>query len=101
MGPRPLAHPRQAEHPLSDDVLEDVGGAALDRVGARAQEAVLPGAAGDDVLVAARQRRVSALDVERQLRYALVDVGPLPLAQRALRTRNARLHRLGQAAIGV
>ena len=34
-----LAHPRQAQDPLGDDVLEDVGGAALDRVGPRAQEA--------------------------------------------------------------
>src|SRR6188768_1223104 len=48
-----LTHPRQAKHALGDDVLEDVGGAALDRVGARAQEAVLSGPAGDGVLVAA------------------------------------------------
>ena len=32
----------QAEHALGDDVLEDLGGAALDRVRARAQEAVGP-----------------------------------------------------------
>jgi hypothetical protein len=58
-----LAHPRQAEHALGDDVLEDVGGAALDRVGARAQEAVLPGAVGDGVLGAAVERRIGALDL--------------------------------------
>ena len=64
---RSLAQPRQAEHALGDDVLEDVGGAALDRVGARAQEAVLPGAVGDRVLGAAGERRVGALDLQRQL----------------------------------
>src|SRR4051794_9112142 len=96
-----LAQPRQAQDPLGDDVFEDVGGAALDRVGAGAEEAVLPGAAGDRMLGAACQRRVSALDLERQLGQVLVDVGPLPLAQRALGTGDARLHRLGQAAVGV
>src|ERR1700753_3877886 len=52
-----LTHPRQAEHALGDDVLEDVGGAALDRVGARAEEVVLPGAGGDRALGAAPARR--------------------------------------------
>src|SRR5688500_13790846 len=37
-----LPHPRQAEHALGDDVLEDLGRAALDRVRPRAQEAVGP-----------------------------------------------------------
>src|SRR3954471_17802408 len=39
----------QAEHPLGDDVLEHLGGAALDRVAAGAQQLVRP-------LVAGRQR---------------------------------------------
>src|SRR6476646_7601705 len=99
--PLSLAQPRQAEHALGDDVLEDVRGPALDRVGAGAQEAVLPGAVVDRVGGAARERRVGALDLQCQLGQALVDVGPLPLAQRALRPGDARLHRLGQAAIGV
>src|SRR6476469_9601716 len=90
------SEPRQAEHALGDDVLEDVRRAALDRVGARAEEAVLPGAVGGSVLGAAAERRVGALDVERQLGDPLVDVGPLPLAQGALRAGDAGLHRLGQ-----
>src|ERR1700726_4927627 len=71
----------QAQHPLGDDVLEDVGSAALDRVRARAQEGVLPLTVGDRVLGPAGERRVGALDLHRQLGDALVDVGPLPLAQ--------------------
>ena len=47
------------------------------------------------------ERRVGALDVERQLGDPLVDVGPLPLAERALGAGDAGLHRLGQAAVGV
>ncbi len=31
----------QAEHPLAEDVLHDLGGAALDRVGPRAEELLL------------------------------------------------------------
>src|SRR3954452_16073200 len=80
-----LAQPRQAQDPLGDDVFQDVGGTALDRVGAGAEEAVLPGPTGDRMLGAARQQRVGTLDLERQLGQVLVDVGPLPLAQRALR----------------
>src|SRR5919106_1322396 len=38
-----LPQPRQAEHALGDDVLEDLGGTALDRVRAGAQQAVGPG----------------------------------------------------------
>ena len=38
----PSAQPRQAEHALGDDVLEDLGGAALDRVAAGAQQLVRP-----------------------------------------------------------
>src|SRR5215813_12852217 len=33
---------RETEHALADDVFLDLGGAALDGVGARAEEAVLP-----------------------------------------------------------
>src|SRR3712207_7574989 len=38
--------PRQAEHALGDDVLQDLRGAALDRVAARAQQLVGPRRAG-------------------------------------------------------
>src|SRR3954454_964466 len=42
---------RQAEHALGDDVLEDLGRATLDRVGARAQQPVGPvGVPGGPVL---------------------------------------------------
>src|SRR5436189_3120064 len=37
-----LAHPRQAEHALGDDVLQDLRRAAFDRVRARTEEAVGP-----------------------------------------------------------
>src|SRR5215207_1235085 len=64
---------RQAEHPLGDDVLEDLGGAALDRVRAGAQQAVGPG----------RVPRSAVLteDVHGQLGERLVDLTPLPLRQ--------------------
>src|SRR3954453_12914645 len=76
-----LAQPGQAEHALGDDVLEDLGRAALDRVRAGAQEAVGP-------LVVHELRR-RALGVHRQRRQRLVDVRPHPLAERALRARLA------------
>src|SRR5205085_8937499 len=38
---------RQPEHPLADDVLLDLGRAALDRVGARPEEGILPHAVVD------------------------------------------------------
>src|SRR5215204_3167696 len=81
---------RQAEHALGDDVLEDLGGAALDRVRAGAQETVGPGRVPG--------RAVLAEDVDRQLRERLVDLAPLPLRQRPLGTRHAALHDLGQPA---
>src|SRR5215210_5455573 len=84
---------RQAEHPLGDDVLEDLGGAALDRVRARAQQAVGPGR----LPVGA----VLAEDVDGQLGERLVDLAPLPLRQGALRTGHATLHDLGEPAPGV
>src|SRR4051794_31940301 len=83
----------EAEHALGDDVLEDLGGATLDRVGARAQHPIGP-----------RRVPVRALlaeDVDRELGERLVDLAPLPLRQRALRAGNALLHDRGQAAPGV
>src|SRR5215204_3620865 len=84
---------RQAEHALGDDVLEDLGGAALDRVRARAQEAVGPGRVPGHAVLAE--------DVHRQLGERLVDLAPLPLRQRALGTGNAALHDLREPAPGV
>src|ERR671914_2258338 len=72
----PLSQLRQAEHSLGDDVLEDLGSAALDRVGARAQQPVGPGRLPVGALLAE--------NVDRDLRERLVDLTPLPLRQRAL-----------------
>src|SRR3954471_19458324 len=79
---------RQAEHALGDDVLEDLGGAALDRVRARAEQPV-----GPRVVPLGG---VLAEDVGGQLGQRLVDLAPLPLRQRALRARHAALHDLGE-----
>src|SRR3712207_7082379 len=68
--------PRQAEHALGEDVLQDLRGAALDRVAAGAQQLVAPRRAGGE--------RLGAHDVGRQLRQLLVRVRPQPLRQRAL-----------------
>src|SRR5919107_5063708 len=60
----PLPELGEAEHALGDDVLEDLGGAALDRVRARAQQAVGP--------VGVDDRPLRALDVHRELGQRLV-----------------------------
>src|SRR3954453_17036006 len=84
---------RQAEDALGDDVLEDLGRAALDRVGSRAQHPIGPGRVPVSALLAE--------DVDRELGERLVDLAPLPLRQRALRAGHARLHDRGEAAPGV
>src|SRR3954451_8624258 len=71
-----LTHPGKAEHALGDDVLEDLGGAALDRVRAGAQEAVRP--------VGVEHRSLVTADVHRELGERLVRLRPLQLGQRAL-----------------
>src|SRR3954447_21740011 len=85
-----LSHPRQAEHALGDDVLQDLRRAALDRVGARTQEPVGPVGVEDRTLVAA--------NVHRELRQCLVRLRPLQLRHRALRARLTALHDLCQAS---
>src|SRR5207248_1699049 len=84
----PLAHPRQAEHALGDDVFQDLRRAALDRVRARTQEAVGP--------VGVEHRPLVAANVHRELRQRLVRLRPLQLRQRALGTGLAALHDLCQ-----
>src|SRR3954452_11133257 len=81
---------RKAEPPLGDDVLEDLGGAALDRVGARAEQPVGPGVVP--------LGRVLAEDVGGQFGERLVDLAPLPLGQRSLWTGHAALHDLREPA---
>src|SRR5947208_2850217 len=68
--------PWQSEHPLGDNVLQHVGGAALDRVRLRAQEPVAP--------LLAPGEAVGAEDLGREIRHLLVEVGPLPLRYRSL-----------------
>src|SRR5881296_4256715 len=58
---------RQAEQPLGDDVLLDLGRAALDRVGARPEERLRPHPALDRPLRALPELRVRSLDLHRQL----------------------------------
>src|SRR5918999_3824772 len=86
----PLSQLRQAEHPLGDDVLEDLGRAALDRVGTRAQQPVGPGRLPVGALLAE--------DLDGELGQRLVDLAPLPLGKRPLRARHAALHDLREAA---
>src|SRR3954454_9613019 len=81
---------RQSEDALGDDVLEDLAPAALDRVGTRAQRPVGPGRVPVGALLAE--------NVDGELGERLVDLAPLPLGQRALRSGHAVLHDRGQAA---
>src|SRR4051794_21638530 len=59
-----LSHPWHAENPIGDDVLQDLGGAVLDRVRAGAQEAVGP--------IRVARRALVAAHVPRELRERLV-----------------------------
>src|SRR5437762_13789894 len=85
--------PGQPEHALGDDVLEDLGRAALDRVRPRPEEAV-----GPRLLV---ELGTFAGDVDGQLGQRLVDLGRVPLPERALGPGPAVLHLRGQAPVGV
>src|SRR5690242_14843404 len=71
---------REAEHALADDVALDLGGTALDGVGPRAQEGVLPEAVGHRPLAAVAQLAERALDLHGQLLHALVAFHPHHLA---------------------
>src|ERR687886_714098 len=70
---RSSSQPRQPEHPLGDDVAQDLGGAALDRVGAGAQEAIGP--------LVVLQLGPGPGDVHGELGERLVDLRPVPLPQ--------------------
>src|SRR5438309_9730155 len=82
---------RQAEHALADDVLLDLRGPALDRVGARAQERVLPEPVLDRPVAALHELRVGALDLHRELLESLVGLHPAHLPGRRLRTGHLTL----------
>src|SRR5512133_2578341 len=82
------ARPRQAEHALGDDVAQDLARPGFDRVAAAAQLLVAPVA----VVLAAE-------DLHRELRQALVLLGPEELRARAFRSGDPRLHQGRERAV--
>src|SRR4051812_33033979 len=82
----------KAEHALSNDVLQNLGGAALDRVRPGAQEAIAP--------LRAEAHPLRAEDLVAELGQGLVVVSPFPLAERSLGTWDPGLHRLREGAQG-
>src|SRR3954454_19759508 len=88
----PSSQPRQSQDALGDDVLQHLGRAALDRIGAGAQEAMAP--------LRPDAHPLRAEHVVAELRQRLVVVRPLPLAERALGSGDPGLHRLGEGAEG-
>src|SRR5439155_10043092 len=89
---------RQAEDALADDVLLDLGGATLDRVGARAEERVLPDAALDRPVRPARELRVGTFDLHGQLLELLVSLHPDHLSDGGFRPRDLALEQSGDRA---
>src|SRR6185295_5326753 len=75
---------REAEHALAADVALDLGGAAFDRVGPRAQKGVLPEAVRDRPGAAVGELAERALDLHGQLLHALVALHPHHLARGGL-----------------
>src|SRR5579875_2775427 len=86
------AAPGQAERPLGHDVLEDLGGAALDRVAAGAQQFIAPRPAG--------RQRLGSDHLRRQLGELLVGLRPHPLGERSLGPRLAVALDGGQSPVG-
>src|SRR5437660_8400374 len=89
---------RQPEHPLADDVLLDLGRAALDRVGARPEEGILPHAVVDGDVGAPSQQGVRPLDLHGQLLQALVRLDPAHLARGGLGSRQLAAQQLRDRA---
>src|SRR5690242_21536856 len=85
----PSAAPGHPQDPLGDDVAEDLAGAGLDRVPARAQLLVLPVTLG--VAAAVGELRARAEDLQGELRQPLVRLRPDELRRRALRAGDAGL----------
>src|SRR3972149_1966866 len=97
--PKFMALPfRQAEHALANDVLHDLGGAALDGVGERAEEAVLPQPALDRPFAPPCQLRVGPLDLHGQLLEPLVALHPHHLPRGGLGARQLPFEGLGDRA---
>src|SRR5438552_10993459 len=89
---------RQPEHALADDVLLDFRRAALDRVGARPEERILPHAAVDRDVRTPPEHRVRSLDLHGQLLQALMRLHPAHLAGRGLGPRQLTAQQLGDRA---
>src|SRR2546425_4764271 len=73
---------------LGDDVLLDLRRPALDGVGARAEEGVLPDAAVDGPVRALPELRVRALELHREFLKSLVRLDPDHLPRRRLGARH-------------
>src|SRR5262249_38956343 len=78
---------RKTEHALADDVALDLRRAALDRVGSRPEERVLPQSVGHGPGGAAHDLGVRAFDLHGQLLQPLVPFHPHHLAGRGLGPR--------------
>src|SRR3990172_12711682 len=89
---------REAEDALANDVLLDLGGAALDRIGERAEEAVMPHPALDRPFAPPGQLRVGPLDLHGQLLEPLVALHPHHLPRGGLGARQLPLEELGDGA---
>src|SRR5207237_8128763 len=85
----------QSEHPLADDVLLDLGRAALDGVGARPEEGILPYPVVDGDVGAAPEHRVRPLNLHGQLLQPLVRVHPAHLAGRGFGAGQLAAQQLG------
>ena len=91
----------QPQHPLGDDVPLDFGGAALNRIGARAQEAVLPIGAIRRGFRALVELAVRTLDLDRKFLKALVHFCPLQLGDRPFRAGRVAAQQARQGPIAV
>src|SRR5712691_13324371 len=85
----------EPEHALADDVLLDFRRAALDGVGAGAEERVLPEPAVHGPVRPAQDLRVGPLDLHRQILDLLVCLDPAHLARGRLGARDLALEELG------
>src|SRR5262245_13421880 len=89
---------RETEHALADNVLLDLGGAALDGVGAGAEEAVLPEPVLDRPAAALGELGVGTLELHGHLLEALMAFHPHHLAGGGLGTGQLALEELGDRA---
>src|SRR5688572_26363660 len=91
---------RQAEPGPRDDVALHLGRAGVDGGRARPQILVLPAAAVDGPRIAALDRGVRTLELDRQLLHAEIGLAPEKLQIRALRPGMPRSHELRDLPVG-